>query len=164
MKDKQIENGIELLLKIIDRAYDNKSWHGTNLKGAIRGLKFQKAIWKPFPNQHSIFEIVLHTAYWKYVVTRRLTNTKKGSFPIKGSNWFNKNNVISKDWDNAKKILNQSHSKLREAILRLKLKDLTKRPKNSSIDNLTIIMGIAAHDLYHAGQIQLLKKLMRCKR
>ena len=79
---------IGLLLAVIDDAYSGKSWQGSNLKGSIRGLEPEDAAWRPGPDRHNIWELVLHAAYWKYTVIRKLLGEKRGSFPLKGSNWF----------------------------------------------------------------------------
>src|SRR5712671_3085636 len=79
---------IAFLLQMIDQAYNKKSWHGPNLRGGVRGLSTARAAWRPADNRHSIAEIAVHAAYWKYTVRRRLLGEKRGSFPLKGSNWF----------------------------------------------------------------------------
>src|SRR6185436_8272660 len=76
------------LLALLDQAYDRRSWHGTNLRGSIRGVSTEQAAWRPGPSRHNIWEIVVHAAYWKYAARRRLTGEARVSFPIKGSNWF----------------------------------------------------------------------------
>ena len=77
-----------LLLGLIDEGYEKKAWHGPNLKGSIRGLSAKEAAWRPSPHRHNIWEIAVHAAYWKYAVRRRILGEKRGSFPLKGSNWF----------------------------------------------------------------------------
>ncbi|HEX6209678.1 MAG TPA: hypothetical protein VF136_02805, partial [Methylomirabilota bacterium] len=67
---------IELLLSQIDQAYDHRSWHGTNLRGSVRGVVAEVAAWRPGPGRHNIHEIVVHAAYWKYAVRRRLTGER----------------------------------------------------------------------------------------
>ena len=79
---------IELLLTTMDQAYDRKSWHGTNLRGSLRGITAEQASWRPAADRHNIWELTLHCAYWKYVVRRRLRGEKRGGFPRKGSDWF----------------------------------------------------------------------------
>src|SRR4030095_10702386 len=79
---------ITQLLAIIDTAYDRKSWHGTNLRGSIRGITLETAAWRPARDRHNIWELVVHTAYWKSIGLRRLTGGVRGSFPLKGSNWM----------------------------------------------------------------------------
>src|SRR6266545_3527236 len=79
---------IAVLLTFIDEAFDRRSWHGPNLRGSIRGISAQQALWRPAPGRHNIWELVLHAAYWKYVVRRRITGEKRGSFVLGGSNYF----------------------------------------------------------------------------
>jgi hypothetical protein len=66
------------LLFLLDSAYDHVSWHGTNLKGSIRGLSPHRAAWRPGGTRHNIWELVVHAAYWKYVAWRRLTGAARG--------------------------------------------------------------------------------------
>ncbi|HLA15060.1 MAG TPA: DinB family protein [Gemmatimonadaceae bacterium] len=151
---------IRQLLSIIDQAYDHRSWHGTNLRGSIRGLSAARAARRPRPGRHNIWELVVHAAYWKYAVTRRLTGQKRGSFPLKGSNWFPRTQSPSEEqWRDDVALLEKTHRALREAVANLSSGDLSRTPKGRSTSNAFLITGIAAHDLYHAGQIQLLKKL-----
>jgi hypothetical protein len=148
------------LLFIIDRAYNRQSWHGTNLRGSIRGVTPSVAAWRPGRDRHNIWELVVHAAYWKYTVWRRLTDEKRGSFPLAGSNWFARPQARSdKAWRSDVALLDRTHAALRRAIAALPSPDLHAKPGGSAISNFAIITGIAAHDLYHAGQIQLLKKL-----
>src|SRR5579862_8875495 len=77
-----------LLIESLDEAFDKKSWHGPNLRASIRGVTAQQAAWRPAPGSHNIWELTLHAAYWKYVVRRKLAGAKRGSFVLKGSNFF----------------------------------------------------------------------------
>src|SRR5262249_48741890 len=70
----------DLLLRILDEAYERKAWHGTNLRGSLRGVSSDTAAWRPARGRHNIREIAVHCAYWKYTVRRRLTGEKRGSF------------------------------------------------------------------------------------
>lgn len=153
---------IKIVLQMIDQAYDRKSWHGPNLRGSIRGLSVPQAAWRPQPPRHNIWEIVLHAAYWKYTVRRRLLGEKRGSFPLKGSNWFPRPIEGAPDesqWKSDIELLHTTHLSLRRAIEQL-TPDLLARPaRGGTTSVLSLVTGIAAHDLYHAGQIQLLKRL-----
>lgn len=150
------------LLLSIDQAYDHVSWHGTNLKGSIRRVTMADAAWRPAAARHNIWEIVVHAAYWKYVVRRRLTGEKRGSFPLKGSNWFHRPEVrTDAAWRSDIALLDDTHDSLRDAVAQVNARTLHRRRSSSTITDFAVISGIAAHDLYHAGQIQLLKKLRR---
>jgi DinB family protein len=142
----------EVLLLNLRDAYDGKGWHGPTLRGALRGVKEEAAMWRPQDPRHNISELTMHCAYWKYAARRKLTGEKRGSFPVKGSNWFVADTM---PWRDVVKLLDEQHALLRKAIESL--------PKSAFEDRkrLRLIYGVAAHDLYHAGQIRLLRRLQR---
>jgi hypothetical protein len=151
---------VHLLLRIIDQAYEKKAWHGPNLRGSVRGLTAEQAVWRPSPKRHNIQEIIVHAAYWKYAVRRRIMGEKRGSFPLKGSNWFPRwGGEAGRVWKDDCALLDSEHRKMRKAIAALNDGDLDKAPSGSGVSDAMLIYGIASHDLYHAGQIQLLKRL-----
>ncbi len=150
------------LLRSIDEAYDRRSWHGTNLRGSLRGLDARRASWRPARGRHNVWEIVLHAAYWKYVVRRRLTREKRGSFSLRGSNWFSSPaGPTEAGWKEALALLATEHRGLRPVIAGLASAGLRSGSRQGPE---RLARGIAAHDLYHAGQIQLLKRLMPARR
>ncbi len=147
---------------LIDQSYNKKAWHGPNLRGSLRGLSAEEALWRPGKSRHNIWEIVIHCAYWKYIVRRRILGEKKGSFPLKGNNWFQRAaNLSESEWRRDVELLESCHRSVRAAIAQLKPGDLSHIPHGSKVSNLAIIAGIASHDVYHAGQIQLLKRLQQ---
>jgi uncharacterized damage-inducible protein DinB len=155
-------NELTSLLRLIDQAFDKKAWHGPNLRGAIRRVTAAEASWRPSSERHSIAEVVLHAAYWKYVVRRRLLGLKRGSFALKGSNWFPRTQILSdQQWRQCVSILEEEHQLLREAIVAFPLDQLPITPASSKVSNTQLIEGIACHDVYHAGQIQLLRALQK---
>lgn len=153
---------LKLLLRLVDEAYEKKAWHGPNFRGSLRSLTARQAAWRPAPGRHNICELVLHAAYWKYAVHRRLVGGKRGSFSIKGSNWFSSpGTTTEKSWRESLALLDNCHRMFREAVAMMKPRDLNKSAAGSKTSNGVLIAGAAAHDLYHAGQIQLLKRLMK---
>jgi hypothetical protein len=160
MRNSEITN----LLTIIDQAFDHTSWHGTNLRGSIRRVTAKDAAWRPAPGRHNIWETVVHASYWKYIVRRRLLSEAKGSFVLKGSNWFERplaGKLSEAAWKADVALLVDTHQTLRAAIEQFPVRELHKTPADSKVSNFSLISGIAAHDLYHAGQIQLLKRLRK---
>jgi uncharacterized damage-inducible protein DinB len=149
---------IDLLLVQIDQAYNRHSWHGTNLRGSIRGMTAQHAAWRPRAGRHSVQEIVVHAAYWKYTVRRRLAGEKRGSFQLAGSNWFPRPRADADLWRQDVRLLDDCHRLMRAAIAALDPRRLP-RTVGGSTTALELVTGIIAHDLYHAGQIQLLKRM-----
>jgi hypothetical protein len=141
------------LLTILDEAFDKKSWHGPNLRASIRGVTAKQAAWRPAKGAHNIWEYTLHAAYWKYVVRRGITGEKRGSFALPGSNFFPRPvDPTEVAWKQDIRILLTAHQDLRYAVTHMK--------PNPTDKLLRMIRGAAAHDLYHAGQIRLLRRLM----
>jgi len=152
---------ISELLTLLDEAFQRRAWHGTNLLGAIRGLTVDAALWRPAPSRHNIWELIVHAAYWKYAVTRRLTGGRRGSFPLQVSNWFPRDGGSAAELASEVRLLKTCHADLLKAVAQVKPGQLTARPTGSKHTRGFMIRGAAAHDLYHAGQIQLLKALGR---
>ncbi|MFN0157670.1 MAG: DinB family protein [Bacteroidota bacterium] len=153
---------VELLLALIDQSYDKRAWHGTNLRGSIRGLSAGDVVWRPASDRHNIAEIAVHCAYWKYTVRRRLLREKRGSFVLEGSNWFERTNTLTdRDWKNDIRLLEETHTSMRDAIGNLPAGKLHTIVPGSKWTYAQVVYGIASHDVYHAGQIQLIKRLIR---
>jgi DinB superfamily len=145
-----------VLLALLDEAFEKKTWHGPNLKQALKGVSAKQAAWRPAPGRHNIWEEALHAAYWKYAVRRRLEGGKRGSFVLKGSNFFSrpeKRNATDAAWRADRAILENEHRALVQAV-----KKALKSPAAGT--ELRMIYGVAFHDIYHAGQIRLLLRLM----
>ncbi|HKV62104.1 MAG TPA: DinB family protein [Candidatus Acidoferrum sp.] len=145
-----------LVLALLDEAYEKKTWHGPNLKQSLKGVTAKQAAWRPGPGRHNIWEVMLHAAYWKYVVRRKIEGGKRGSFVLKGSNFFErpkKGKLTELAWSADKKLLEREHRALREAAAKLLRTHRAEKLMNQ-------LYGVAFHDIYHAGQIRLLRRLM----
>jgi uncharacterized damage-inducible protein DinB len=146
----------ELVLALLDEAYEKKTWHGPNLKQSLRGVRAKQAAWRPARGRHNIWEVTLHAAYWKYAVRRRIDGGKRGSFALKGSNFFarpEKGKLNEAAWNADKALLAREHRLMRRAI-----EKVLRKPRGMKI--LRMLYGVAFHDIYHAGQIRLLRRLM----
>ncbi len=142
------------LLGLLDEAWLTKAWHGPTLRGALKGVTASQAGWRPAAGRHNIWEIAVHAAYWKYAVARRLRGGKRGAFPMKGSNWFDApDSADAAAWRDALAMLGEQQKALRQAVVDW---HRAGRPNPSLARH---VVGIAFHDIYHAGQIQLLKRL-----
>ena len=154
---------IAILLRMLDEAYDHRAWHGTNLRGSLRGLNARQAAWRPAPRRHNIWEEAVHVAYWKYAVWRRLTGEKRGSFALEGSNWFERPTGPATEaaWHADLALLESAHRQLRAVVEQLRPVALGRRARGVKTTPFDLILGVACHDVYHAGQIQLLKRLQK---
>jgi uncharacterized damage-inducible protein DinB len=151
---------ISFLLRLLDEGFDRKAWHGPNMRGAVRGLSAAQAAWRPAPGRHNIREVVVHATYWKYAVRRRLTGGKRGAFGEPGSNWFVRTGSEG-SWRQDVAHLGEEHRLLREAVGKADSRLLRACPPGKKYSNADMILGAAFHDVYHAGQIQLLKRLQK---
>ena len=144
-----------IILALLDEAYSKKSWHGPNLRQSLRGVTAKQAAWRPGPDRHNIWEEALHAAYWKYVIRRKIEGGKRGSFVLKGSNFFprpEKGKATEAAWRADLAILENEHRAMVHAIQKV-----LKSPGAKT--HLRMLYGVAFHDVYHAGQIRLLRRL-----
>ena len=144
-----------LILALLDEGYSKKTWHGPNLRQSLKGVSAKQAAWRPAPGRHNIWELTLHAAYWKYAVRRRLDGGKRGGFVLKGSNFFarpTKGKAAEADWRADRAILEKEHRALVESIRKILGSPNAKKRR-------PMLYGIAFHDVYHAGQIRLLRRL-----
>jgi hypothetical protein len=149
-----------LLLAAIDEAYDRPSWHGTNLRGSLRGVTREQAAWRPGEDRHNIWELMVHAAYWKYDIRRRLTGGKARSFTLEGSNFWSRPLAGSlAEWRSDLALLEQEHATLRAAVVAFPESRWGRQAPGKPFTFAGLVRGIAAHDLYHAGQVQLLRRL-----
>jgi hypothetical protein len=151
-----VVNPMQLVLALLDEAYERKTWHGPNLRQSLKGVTARQAAWRPGSDRHNIWEVTLHAAYWKYALRRRIAGGKRGSFALKGSNFFprpEKGKLKETAWAADKKLLEREHRALRAAVAQVLLTPRAAR-------FMSQLYGIAFHDIYHAGQIRLLRRLM----
>lgn len=145
-----------LILTLLDEAYTKKTWHGPNLRQSLKGVTAKQAAWRPAPDRHNIWELTLHAAYWKYAARRRLEAGQRGSFVLKGSNFFARpqsGKASEADWQADRAILENEHRALVQAANKILRSPSAKK-------HLRSLYGVAFHDVYHAGQIRLLRRLM----
>lgn len=139
-----------------------QGWHGgpTPL-GAVRGVSAAQAAWAPFPGRKSIWQLTLHVGYWKYAIRRRLEGGAEPRFPRQPANWPRVPEIVSPAaWRADVALLRSEHDQLLDAIAGIPSKrygEILPGGKRWTIGEL--ILGIAQHDAYHAGQLQMLKRL-----
>jgi uncharacterized damage-inducible protein DinB len=139
-----------------------RGWHGgpTPL-GALRGVRAEQARWKPTRRRKSIWTLTLHIAYWNYAVRRLLDGSKRGAFPRGPANWPElPQRLDESSWAADIALLRQEHERLLAAASAVDPGLLDRRPQTSRRWTYgELLLGVAMHDAYHTGQIQLLKRL-----
>jgi hypothetical protein len=137
------------------------AWHGGPTPvGAVRGVPAALARWRPRPGRHTVWELALHSAYWMYAVRRRMLGTAVLPFPRKPANWpampVPANEAA---WARDRALLSEEHRLLHEAVEEFPAALLGKPSGRKHWTWGDLLIGIALHDAYHAGQIQLIKRL-----
>ena len=153
---------LEMTLGLFDPPAGMKLWHGgATVLGALRGVNPEEAAWKPAPDRHSIWDLTLHIAYWNYAIRRRITGGAHGGFPRSPSNWpAPPEEVTLSSWKEDRALVREYHALLLEAMLDFdpsRLDELSGGQNEYTYADL--LMGIVLHDTYHAGQIQMVKRL-----
>jgi hypothetical protein len=159
------QNQIKSLIAMLDEAYAGPAWHGPCLKGSLRGVTHREAAWRPARGRHNIWELGVHAAYWKYAARRQILGETAHNFCEPGHNWFPRPpkpgdaGEGEKQWRSDLALLARMHKELRDAVRTLADSALARHPRGSKYTIRRIIAGAAMHDVYHAGQIQLFKRL-----
>ena len=161
------QRAIDLIARTIDPGRGGgRAWHGGPTPvGAVRGVTAAQARWRPARDRHNIWELMLHIAYWKYAVRRHLVDAAGPRFPRSPANWpavpFRADKAA---WEADKKLLAQEHEEFIRALERFPARLLGRRPAPKRKWTYgELIVGVLAHDAYHAGQVQLLKRLCRVR-
>jgi uncharacterized damage-inducible protein DinB len=146
------------ILDQMDRAFSGDAWHGPSLMSLLDGLPAEDASKHAVANAHSIWELVHHIAAWNAIVKQRLEGepveitTERDWPPV----W----EVSEPSWKRALESLAESRSRLRQVAMALRDDQLDEKIGATTVSRYEILHGIIQHDLYHAGQIAVLKKAL----
>jgi uncharacterized damage-inducible protein DinB len=141
------------------RAFDGSAWHGPSLLELLSGVDAATAAAKPLANVHSIWELVLHIAAWDRSAIVRLGG--EVSQPTGDLNFPPVGTVTRSAWLEAVSEAKRTHSELVKVVGKLSDAQLRERCPGKRYDYYHLLHGVVQHELYHAGQIALLKKVQR---
>jgi uncharacterized damage-inducible protein DinB len=143
----------------IRRAFDGEAWHGDSLIEILQGVDAAKAAAHPIKNAHSIWELVLHIAAWDGAV---LTRTGGAAVELSDDQNFPPVKDASEAaWRQAIERAKRTHNELVQAVAAFpdaRLAEQVPGKTESYYNFFYLFSGIVQHELYHAGQIALLKK------
>ncbi len=138
------------------RAFDGSAWHGPALLELLADVDAATAAAKPLPNVHSIWELVLHIAMWDGAALCRLSGEK--CQPTGPANFPPVSIPTSAAWRKAVAETKRTHDALVKTVAALPDSRLGDRVPGKRYDFYHMLHGIVQHELYHAGQIAILKK------
>jgi uncharacterized damage-inducible protein DinB len=145
-----------LIADQLRRAFEGDAWHGPALLELLQDVDAVTAAAKPLPNSHSVWELVLHIAAWDGAASRRLAGEKTqlagtANFPVVPK-------PTEAAWRKAVAHAKRTHDKLVKTVAGLSEARLRERVPGKKYDFYHMLHGVAQHELYHAGQIAILKK------
>ena len=134
------------LSRVLDEGYGPGAWHGPDLKAALADVGPDLAFWRPAPGRHSIAEIALHHAFCVRNVRGQLSSTPPEPFVLEGEDWFDPSGL---SWPEIQRVVESEQGKLAAVVA----------GTEPDAERFNLVLGVTCHAIYHAGQVQLLKRL-----
>lgn len=147
-----------LLARILEEGYGPGAWHGADLKAALADVPPESVYWRPAPGRHNIAEIALHHAYCVRGVRGRLTGSALEAFVLEGDDWFPLDDETLLTWSRVCETLELEQRRLFQVVSDVAA-GRVETPLESA-ERFGLVLGVTCHAVYHAGQIQLLKRSM----
>jgi hypothetical protein len=144
--------------RVLQEGYGPGAWHGPDLKAAVADVTPELAVRRPAPERHNIAEITLHHAYYVRSVRTRLSGQPADPFVLAGDDWFEADNEQRISWGRIRATLESEQLLLATFITELEA-GRTASPLSAD-ERFTLVLGITCHAVYHAGQVQLIKRLL----
>ncbi len=151
-------NEVQRIRVMLRALYRGPAWHGPAIRDLLDGVSAETASAHPIQGSHSIWELVLHMTYWRTVATAALDGGPVNEEPPRELDWPPVTGTDPEGWQQAREGLEATHKAL---LARLKTFDDERLGENVAGRDYSLyfmVQGILQHDIYHAGQIALLKK------
>jgi DinB superfamily len=145
----------KLLSRIIEEGYGPGAWHGPDLQAALADVSADLAFWRPAAGRHNIAEIALHHAFGARSVRGQLSAVAPEPFILKGEDWFELKKDGTLSWPQIQAAVLNQQQRLAAAIA----DSAAGSSPLSDAQRFELVLGITCHAIYHAGQIQLIKRL-----
>jgi hypothetical protein len=143
--------------RVLSEAWGPGAWHGADLKAAIADVKPADAFWRPAPGRHNIAEIALHHAFFARSVRSQISGRPAEPFVLPGDEWFVVNDEKTLAWAKIQATLESEQKQLADLIA--SVETVTTSSPLAATERFNLVLGIACHAIYHAGQVQLIKRL-----
>jgi hypothetical protein len=153
--DLIVGSGIES--RLLQEGYGPGAWHGPDLKAALADVTPALAFWRPAAGRHNIAEIALHHAYCARAVRTRISGQPAEPFVLAGEDWFEVGDAQTLSWPEIRATVDAEQQRLHELIGRVETGRLA--PALPETERLALVLGITCHAIYHAGQVQLIRRL-----
>ena len=145
--------------QLLKDSWDGRMWHGANLKYVLTGVDAEKAFRKPAAGSHNIYELVMHMYCWRNFVYEHLNGNVDFKTELNSAlDWPVNYETTEENWQHALDLLNKSQDDLVEVFSKLEEGMLDESMHGRKFSWYDFIHGMIHHDIYHSGQIAILKK------
>jgi len=148
-----------VLARIAEEGYGPGAWHGPDLKAALADVGSELAFWRPAPGRHNIAEIAVHHAYCTRSAHAQLSGTDPEPFVLDGEDWFELSNPKRLSWAGIQTLVETEHRRFQKAVAASTVDGAGKNGAAALNQQFEIVLGLTCHAIYHAGQVQLIKRL-----
>lgn len=145
-----------LATRLINEGYGTGAWHGPDLKAALADVTSEAAFWRPGLGRHNIAEIAMHHAYCVHNVRAKLAGVEPEPFALAGDDWFALPDPSVLSWSAVLDVVDREQQRLAQAAADI---DAGRLSGLAEPERLDLVIGITCHAVYHAGQVQLIRKL-----
>ena len=145
--------------RVLNEGYGPGAWHGADLKAALADVAPERGYWRPDTGRHNIAEIALHHAYCARAVWAQISGQPAEPFVLQGEDWFDIANETTLSWPTVLATVDAHQQRLAALVADIEAGSVTS--PLTDVERFNLVLGITGHAIYHAGQIQLLKRL--CK-
>jgi len=143
--------------RILREGYGPGAWHGADLKAALPDVTAELAFWRPGAGRHNVAEIALHHAYCVRNVRAKLSGIDAEPFVLEGDDWFALPDASRLSWSAILEVVAREQERLSTVVA-----DIDNGRVQSPLpeaERFDLVLGITCHAVYHAGQVQLIKRL-----
>jgi DinB superfamily len=143
--------------RVLNEGYGPGAWHGADLKAALADVAPARAFWRPAADRHNTAEIALHHAYCARTVRSQISGRPAEPFVLEGEDWFAVEDETTLAWQTILATVDREQRRLGTLVADIEAGMATSALADAERFNL--VLGITCHAIYHAGQIQLIKRL-----
>jgi hypothetical protein len=154
--DNMMAGGLDT--RILGEGYGEGAWHGPDLKAALADVTMEGAFRRPAPGRHNIAEIALHHAYCVRAVRAKLTGIDVEPFVLEGDDWFTLSDPSQLPWPKIMEVVELEQKRLADSVANIQA-GRAESPLADS-ERFDLVLGITCHAVYHAGQVQLIKRII----
>jgi len=143
--------------RVLNEGYGASAWHGADLKAAIADVTPALAFWRPAEGRHNIAEVALHHAYCVRAVRAQNSGRPAEPFILRGEDWFEAADETAITWEKIQATMNAEQERLGALVAEIEAGQTTSPLTDGG--RFDLVLGITCHAIYHAGQMQLIKRL-----